>query len=283
MATLPGLEETLERFREAGLEDRLREQSLLVREERVLGSIPERLEPLCECLEILRQEIPIDRVFLSPRALEDLPGKEILAGANDVLERLSLDFEELVSRFEAVLARADSGIDEIRTRWNERKREVQTGYEKILRELRKSAVDGEEFIRLRREIEGLGPLRERESLLQRLNKEYMERRRMLLAEWEDLKAEELRLLDRAAKNVGRKLHDRVRVDVAAAGNREPLFRVLRDEIGGRLTEVIDALRRRSFLCHISSSVAGWGLKPFTGHTQFHRLRRNVSPMDPQKS
>ena len=244
LATLPGLEETLERFREAGLEDRLREQSLLVREERVLGSIPERLEPLRECLEILRQEIPIDRVFLSPRALEDLPGKEILAGANDVFERLSLDLEELVSRFEAALAQADSGIDEIRSRWNERKREVQTGYERILRELRKSAVDGEEFIRLRREIEGLRPLRERASLLQRLNKEYAERRRMLLAEWEDLKAEEFRLLDRAAKNVGRNLHDRVRVEVAAAGDREPLVRVLRDEIGGRLSEVIDALTKK---------------------------------------
>ena len=244
LATLPGLEETLDRFREAGLEDRLREQSLLVREESVLDSIPERLEPLRESLEILGQEIPIDRAFLSPKALEDLPGKEILTGANDVLERLSLDLEELVNRFEAALAQADSGIHEIRTRWNERKREVQTGYERILRELRKSAVDGEEFIRLRREIEGLRPLRERESLLQRLNKEYMERRRMLLAEWEELKAEEFRLLDRAAKNVGRKLHDRVRVDVAAADNREPLFRVLRDEIGGRLSEVIDALKKK---------------------------------------
>ena len=246
LATLPGLEETLERFRESGLEDRLREQSLLVREERVLDSIPERLEPLRECLAILLQEIPIDRAFLSPKALEDLPGKEILTGANDVLELLSLDLEELVNRFEAALAQADSGIDEIRARWNERKREVQTGYERILRELRKSAVDGEEFIRLRREIEGLRPLRERESLLQRLNKEYMERRRMLLAEWEELKAEEFRLLDRAAKNVGRKLHERVRVDVAAAGNREPLFRVLRDEIGGRLSEVIDALKKEEF-------------------------------------
>ena len=42
LAALPGLEETLERFREAGLEDRLKEQSLLVREERLLASIPER-------------------------------------------------------------------------------------------------------------------------------------------------------------------------------------------------------------------------------------------------
>ena len=43
LASLPRLEETLKRFQEAGLEDRLREQSLLVREEQVLDSIPERL------------------------------------------------------------------------------------------------------------------------------------------------------------------------------------------------------------------------------------------------
>lgn len=35
LASLPGLEETLKRFQEAGLEDRLQEQSLLVREESV--------------------------------------------------------------------------------------------------------------------------------------------------------------------------------------------------------------------------------------------------------
>ena len=35
LAALPGLEETLQRFRDAGLEERLKEQSLLVREERV--------------------------------------------------------------------------------------------------------------------------------------------------------------------------------------------------------------------------------------------------------
>ena len=96
LAALPGLEETLKQFQEAGLEDRLREQSLIVREERVLDSIPERLETFCECLDMLRQELPIDRVFLSPRALEDLPGKNILAGADGVLKDLSDDLEPVV-------------------------------------------------------------------------------------------------------------------------------------------------------------------------------------------
>src|SRR5712691_8893909 len=88
LAALPGLEETLRQFRDAGLEERLREQSLLVREERVLASIPERLAPFRECHESLKREIPIDRVFLSAKALEDLPGKEILSRANEVFEEL---------------------------------------------------------------------------------------------------------------------------------------------------------------------------------------------------
>ena len=54
LAALPRLEETLLRYREAGLEERLRERSLLVREERVLDSIPERFAPLHGSLDNLR-------------------------------------------------------------------------------------------------------------------------------------------------------------------------------------------------------------------------------------
>lgn len=242
LAALPGLEETLKRFQEAGLEDRLKEQSLLVREERILNSIPERLSAFRDCLEAFTRGVPIDRTSLSPKALEELPGKEILARLNAVFEALDRDLATIVKSLEDALARADRGVDEVRTAWNTRKQEVQAAYEKILRELQKSRVDGEEFIRLRRQIEELRPLREAEQQAKRLEKEQGERRRNLLAQWEDFKAEEFRRIDRAAKNVSRKLHERVQVDVTAAGDREPLFRVLRDEVGGRLSEAIETLR-----------------------------------------
>jgi DNA repair ATPase RecN len=242
LAALPGLEETLQRFREAGLEERLREQSLLVREERVLASIPERLAPFRECLESLKREIPIDRAFLSAKALEDLPGKAILSSADEVFAQLNRDLERVAKELEQALQRADQGIVTVRTEWEKRKRDVQAAYERILRELQKSRVDGEEFIRLRRQIEELRPLRERENLVLRVEKEHTDRRRALLAEWEDLKAEEFRRLDRAAKKVNQKLRDKVQVEVTAAGDREPLFRALR-EIGGRLSEAIESLAR----------------------------------------
>ena len=247
LATLPALEETLEQYKQAGLEERLREQSLLVREERVLDSIPERLLTFHECLELLRQEIPIDRAFLSSRALGDLPGGEILADANGVLEQLSGEIEQIAIQLESTLKHANEGIAEIRARWDVRKKAVQEVYERILRELRQSAVDGEEFIRLRREIERLQPLRQRQSLIRSLENEHLTRRRALLAEWEDLKAEEFRFLNKAADVVGQKLRDRVQVEITAAGNREPLFELLRDEIEGRLSETFKILRRAQHL------------------------------------
>lgn len=247
LATLPGLEETLDRFRDAGLEERLRERSLLVREERVLDSIPERLAPLYASLKNLRQGLPIDRVFLSPKALEDLPGRVPIMDANAVLERLSRALEQTAARFAQALAQAEEDVAAIRDRWNDRKREVQAAYEKILRELRQSAVDGEEFIRLRREIESLRPLQERRALLRRRENEHRERRRVLLVEWEDCKAADFRLLDRAAKKVSRQLRGRVQVAVTAAGNRQPLFDLLRSEVGGRLQSVMEKLDARRAL------------------------------------
>ena len=204
LATLPGLEETLARYQEAGLEDRLREQSLLVREERLLDSIPERVSAFRECLDALRQELPIDRAFLSPKSLEELPGKEILASANPILEQLSHELEAAATLIEDALMRADEGMEGVRSRWSVRKGEVESQYQKILRELQKSAVDGEEFIRLRREIERMRPLRERRTLLERLETEHSSRRLALLAEWEEVKAAKFRLLDRAARGVSRK-------------------------------------------------------------------------------
>ena len=247
LAALPGLEETLRRYHEAGLEEDLKEQSLLVREERVLDTIPERLQPFRSSLEELRRELPIDRAFLSPRALAKLPGKDILAGADRILERLSADLEQVLHAFDAALKKADQAMQDVRAQFEERRADVQSRYEKKLRELQKSRIDGEEFISLRRRIEALRPLTVRQTSLKRTVADYQEQRRNLLAEWEEVKAEEFRLLERAGKKVTRKLRGHVRVRVEFAGNREPLFQLLRDRIGGQLAKSIETLRQADSL------------------------------------
>lgn len=241
LAALPGLEETLRRFQEAGLEERLKEQSLLVREEGVLKVSADRLKPYRGLLEDLRRVLPIDRAFVSPKALEELPGKEILAELDGVLFELERELMDIAKRLEKALDSAADGLATVRSRWEGRAKDVRAEYERILRELQKSKVDGEEFIRLRRQIEELRPLRERLPNLQELKRRHEEERRSLLVEWEDVKAEEFRELERAARKVSRKLAGRVRVQVRFAGNRIPLFDFLRNEIGGRLSETIERL------------------------------------------
>lgn len=242
LATLPGLEETLRRYQDAGLERDLREQSLLVREERILGTIPSRMQPFRAVTQELRQELPIDRVFLSSKAIEDLPGKDVLASADPILERLSNEVQAATEALETALADTDKKLETVQAQFAVRKAQVLSGYEDKLRELQKSRIDGEEFIQLRRNIEGLRPLKERHDALQRAEKEFVGHRLRLLAEWDDTKAEDFHALERAARDVTRRLKGRVRVRVEFGGDREPLFRLLREAIGGRLSEAIEALR-----------------------------------------
>ena len=247
LEALPGLEETLKRYREAGLEEDLKEQSLLVREERVLDTVSERLQPLRGSLLDLEREFPLDRAFLSDRALDGLPGKEVLKGAGVVLEQLSADMQSAFSLIWAAFEKADQGMAQVHKLFDERKSVVEAGYAEKLRELQKTRIDGEDFIALQRGIESLRPARERRTALADMVQKRWEQRSNLVAEWEDLKGEEFRTLEKAAKRVTRKLGGRVRVQVDFAGNREPLFQLLRDKIGGRLIESIKLLSEKDSL------------------------------------
>lgn len=245
LTTLPALEETLRRFQDAGLEEKLKEQSLLVREERVLKTAEERITPFKELFSQLNNLLPIDCAFLSEKALADLPGKDILSEANGILNQLAEEMKRVAAEIKQALEGSRIGLDIVRKRYEERKVAVMKAYETILRDLQKSKIDGEEFIRLRRQIEELRPLKERQTLLMRDMQAREAERRNLLSEWEDVKAEEFRKIERAAKKVSKKLEGRVLVDVAAGGNREPLFQLLRDQIGGRLSEAIEILTKRT--------------------------------------
>lgn len=247
LAVLPAYEETLKRFQDVGLEARLKEQSLLVREEQIFATARSRCEPYRAALEELRWALPVDRVFVSQRALEELPSKEILAEIDAVLFALNRELESVGNDLLKALEAADRGLAAVKTKWEVRKKEVQTAYEKILRELHKLQVDGEEFICLRRRIEELRPLQERKLLLQRTKTEHEDRRRSLLAEWEEVKAEEFRKLEHAARRINKELAGSVRVQATFAGNRALFCELLKKQAGGRLAETFEALCRADSL------------------------------------
>ncbi|MCX7109206.1 MAG: phosphoesterase [Proteobacteria bacterium] len=247
LAMLPSLEETQKRFQDAGLEERLKEKSLLVREERILNTVKERLAPIATVQQELSDLLPIDTAFLSAKALEGLPNSVLLIECAAILERVSSQLQTVANQVVTLLANADTELSVLRARWEERQQAVDATYQSLLRELQKDKIDGKEFIDLRRQIEELRPLRERKDALTRDLATHQVNRRKLVDEWENLQSTEYRALDKAAKKVTKKLDGRVRVMVTMGGNRDPLERLLREEIGGNLAALLDRLKNRDSL------------------------------------
>lgn len=242
LAALPGLEETQKRFQQAGLEERLKEKSLLIREERLFANLDERLDQYRTLHNEFIEELPVDTAFVSSKALDGLPNADILSEIEGSLGTLSRNLKTVGEQFGKAVAEADRAIAQTKSRWNERKTAIEETYEKLLRELQKSKIDGAQFIQLRQQIEALRPLKDKTESLKRDLEMHEAQRRNLLAEWEDIKAAEYRQIETAAKRVSRKLRDRVRVRVTMAGNRDPLEQLLRDEVGGNLAAALERLR-----------------------------------------
>ena len=89
LSQLPGLEETEKRFQDAGLEERLKEKNLLMREERILAAIRERLAPLSTARQEMAELLPVDSAFLSAKALEGLPSVALLTEGAGILDRVT--------------------------------------------------------------------------------------------------------------------------------------------------------------------------------------------------
>lgn len=238
---LPALEATINRYREAGLEERLRERSLLVREERILESAGDRVRPLEAALAELRGGLPLDRAIVSEATLSELPNRESLRGLDGILERLSDRAADLAAELEKAIAEARTSIEDVRRRWSEERTAADERYEEILRELQRDQVDGEEFIRLRSQIERLRPLREQLDALEKDRNSELQRRRDLVTEWEDVLAEEFRRLERAAKRVSKELETRLRVRVFQGRNRQDLLALIDEYVAGRRAELRRAL------------------------------------------
>ncbi len=241
LAALPGLEETRKRFQQAGLEELLREKSLLVREEKLFSILRERLGPFRTLHGELIEGLPIDAAFVSGKALDGLPNADTLREVGIVLQALSVRLDTAGRQLAEALSEADSAIAEIESRWNERRMAAEKTYERLLRELQKSRIDGEEFIQLRRRVEELRPLKDRMENLEKDLKTHEAHRLALISEWEDLKAREYREIADAAAKISGRLRDRVRIKVTMAGNRSPLEELLRD-IGGNLAVALERLR-----------------------------------------
>lgn len=255
LAALPKLEETLKHFQEAGLEEKMKDKSLLIREEHLLKQANGVVGHVRGLANTLRAATPFDATFLDT-VTDDLPNAEKLRGLTSTVATLQVAVEQAAAAIEAAVAVVDTEWAAFRTEWDAHKKSVEELYEKTLRELQKAKIDGGEYVRLKEQIEALRPLRaHRTELEERLANE-RKARQAKLVEWENAKAEQFRALSKAAKKVTRRLEGRVRVSVRFAAVRDQLIALLKDKVGGRLSETLETLRTLDELSLSDLAAAG---------------------------
>lgn len=243
LAALPGLRETLQRYKDLGLEEKLKDKKQLVTEEGVLAGVNNIFDEVQEIREAFGDEYIPDITRLNEEGLKELGGAQILLKAKPYVETFKTEIAEALGAIDRAIEKARKGLQSVRAEWDDRSKLVEEAHQKTLRELAKDGINGSEYTSVLQRIEQLEPKKARQAKLADELKEANKRRRKALEEWEDAKAAQFRELERAAKKVSRKLSDRVQVSVTATGNRAALEEHLR-ALGGRVTDMVQALNKQ---------------------------------------
>lgn len=257
LAEKPRIEETLKRYWELGVEEKLKAQRELIQEEHVFKVTQERISSFGEAIDILEDSIPND-TFLSDTALKDLAGKNNLHHLHTPIKTLTDGINKKIQELRILKEAALKEIAQIEKIWRkDREKPVLEQYSVILKGLDIEAVDGDEFIKLHKKLESLKPLKDRRTQMNKDMDEYQLERSRLLAEWEDTKMQDRREWEGVAKWVSKKLKGSVQVKMGLE-DRSSLKNLLQQNVEGTYSQSlknlleVDALTVKALAMNIRS-------------------------------
>lgn len=239
-APLSGTLTTLERYKDSGVEERLAEQSAVVKSEGLVTLAKERLQPILALAESLKREIPIPKGEFEGHGLKDAASPDSVGSLHSALLDVDETIKSVVTQIEAALAAAQVEIDTASAGVASAKQHVAGRFEATLRELQKEKVDGADFIKLREQVARLQPLSGQIDRLEQQAAEVREKRQTDLARVRDLTDDKLKRLEATAKRVSKALEGGLRVTVVRGQDRRNLTALVRG-LGGRLAEAQAAL------------------------------------------
>jgi hypothetical protein len=222
LSRLPAIEEKLRRYKELGIEAKLKEQADFTREEALLKNSREGIPPIKKALEQLRRVLAQNSGKIDSAALAELPNADLWKRLEKALAHFHEKIQTCLDGADESLSEAGIELLKIAQAWEIRRQ----ANDRNARELR--TADGDIFIKLRREYETLAPLKKDARRLKQHEDDLKEQRAQFLQKWEELKWQMFELDQAAAGKISQKLVGRVRVRVAKEGNLTPLLDLLQE-------------------------------------------------------
>ncbi len=230
LSRLPAVEEKLRRYKDLGIETKLQEQSLLAREESLVKASRQRLPAFKKALESLHQILAQSLTRRDAAAMADLPNADLMERLDDALANLEEQAQNSVDEMTNALKQAEDELLGISGEWEKRRQAKRSEYEKTLRELHKEAIDGADFMKLRKEYEMLVPLQKEAHKLKQQCDDLLAQRHQLLEEWEAAKSQLFEFDQEAADKISEELAGRVRARVVREFDLTPLIELLKRHI-----------------------------------------------------
>ena len=246
VAGLPALREKLSRYEAVGLGERLNAKSLIDREKRLLTSRKEQVANFEAAINNLQIESVASETAADGE--EPSPRLSLMDEADEAIATLEKSLTKAKGSLAVVAEQARLTIDDVESRWQAVVDPLNEQYQALLRDLQKEGIDGADFIATQNQI---AALRQRELDVDQLGSELKNarlERTATVIEWENVKAAELRALEKAARKVGQKLENCVRVNVRRGTSLKQIEAVLKSAVVGQGTAAaVDKLKSNDAL------------------------------------
>jgi hypothetical protein len=192
-------------------------------------------------------QLLVDVTDLAADTLDSLPRQAFLSQAKAALDAYNGVVTSVTETINTAREAALASLNTIEGQWRTSTQPIHDSLEGVLRALQPEGIDGDEYLKLRRENDRLTPLTARlttkESDLERL----VEDRTRLLIDADDRRAAHLRDLKKEARKVNRSLTKVVRATVRDGDDRTPLTDLLSKHLTGRLDRVKSAINAAELL------------------------------------
>lgn len=228
VARLPKLEEQVGQFKSLGLEDKLKIVPLLETEKRLLKRVLEEEGPnLDQAFQAVHDSLP-DTTFLGEVSLEKLPHADGLRQMKTVLDALRVDAETLLIQWQGKYSAAKASIESLAQALNDGIQQEEGLLEKTFKDLPASegktgSQIGLEFQRLIKEIERIRPKKILLDNLEKLRIELQKQRQATLDELSATRADRSAQFARSLKKLNKRLEGKLRLEVKAEFNRQPVI------------------------------------------------------------
>ena len=227
---LPKLEEQLRGFNELGINEKLAKSSSLAREREIAKTATDGVQSFRDALLDLRDSLP-DIEFISNEALDGLPDATQLLAMCATLDELKQGFTDHLTAMQALLDDRAGRFTDQHNAWQQAIQAHDAELEKALRTLPSTAgKSGQEvgvaYQKLLEEIERIKPMKSRASTNEAQCEALRQERRNLLAEVSDLRGQRIQALQKAAKNLNKRLEGKLKVEIVPEADRTPLITYL---------------------------------------------------------